>query len=140
MRRTPEAPAKGRKTTSAPKAPPAPPAESVTETERIRTVLEDAKGQNIICIPLAGQASFADYLIIASGTSTRHVAAMGRRLQEDLGKLVLHTAGLNDAEWVCLDMGNIVIHLFVPEKRVLYNLEKLWSFAFTESSTEADGT
>lgn len=138
MRRTPVSSPKGHKTSAPSKAPPAPPANTVAEAEHILTLLEDAKGHDVVCIPLAGQASFADYLIIATGTSTRHTAAMGRRLQEGLGKSILHTEGLNEGEWVCLDLGNIVVHLFIAEKRVLYNLEKLWSYVFTESPTETD--
>lgn len=107
------------------------------ELKRVTAILEDYKAQSLVVIPLAGQASFADYLVIASGTSTRHVSSMGQALQEKMGrKSILHIEGLSEGEWVCADMGNIVIHLFVPEKRALYNLEKLWSHVFTDAPAE----
>lgn len=107
------------------------------ELKQVTAVLEDYKAQDIVVIPLAGQASFADYLVIASGTSSRHVSSMGQGLLGKLGKAaVLGVEGLQDGEWVCVDMGNIVIHIFVPEKRVLYNLEKLWSHVFTPAENE----
>lgn len=103
------------------------------ELKQVTAVLEDYKAQNVTVIPLAGQASFADYLVIATGTSTRHVSSMGGALRDKLGKSsILSLEGMAEGEWVCADLGNIVVHLFVPEKRALYNLEKLWSHVFTE--------
>lgn len=116
---------KGRKPTTS--------ASLAEELKRVTAVLDDYKAQNVTVIPLAGQASFADYLVIATGTSTRHVSSMGQALRDKLGnKAFLSMEGLMDGEWVCADLGNIVVHLFVPEKRALYNLEKLWSHVFTE--------
>ncbi|RYG61529.1 MAG: ribosome silencing factor [Alphaproteobacteria bacterium] len=103
------------------------------DLKRVTAILEDYKAQNIVVIPLAGQASFADHLVIASGTSTRHVSSMGQALREKIGaSAFLGLEGMQDGEWVCADMGGIVVHLFVPEKRSVYNLEKLWSHVFTE--------
>lgn len=114
------------------RAPVQPSLTSVAEVERIRAILDDAKAHDVTVIPLAGQASFADYLVIATGTSTRHVSSMGRALQEKVGKQhIFGLEGLEDGEWVCADLGGIVVHIFVPEKRALYNLEKLWSHVFT---------
>lgn len=109
-----------------------------SELDRVKAVLDDMKADKLVVIPLAGQASFADYLVIASGTSTRHVSSMGRALDEKLGKAILSMEGLSDGEWVCADLGDIVVHLFVPEKRAVYNLEKLWSHVF-EPLPEAGG-
>jgi ribosome-associated protein len=107
------------------------------ELKQVTAVLDDYKAQNVTVIPLAGQASFADYLVIATGTSTRHVSSMGSALQDKLGKAtVLSLEGMVEGEWVCADLGNIVVHLFVPEKRALYNLEKLWSHVFTEAEPD----
>lgn len=109
-----------------------PPQTSADEVERVCAILEDGKAHDIVVIPLAGQAGFADYLIIASGTSTRHVSSMGQAVQDKLGKEhVFGLEGLQDGEWVCADLGGIVVHIFLPEKRALYNLEKLWSHVFT---------
>lgn len=116
------------------------PATSEAEVRQVAAILEDYKAVDITVISLAGQASFADYIVIASGTSSRHVSSMGRALQDKLGKAsFLGLEGLDDGEWVCADMGGIVVHLFLPEKRVLYNLEKLWSFAFTPAADPLTG-
>lgn len=125
-----------RRTESAPKrskVPSKPVSSTVAEELRqVTAILEDYKAQQLAVIPLAGQASFADYLVIATGTSTRHVSSMGHGLKDKLPKSAfLGLEGLNDGEWVCADLGNIVVHIFIPEKRALYNLEKLWSHVFT---------
>lgn len=112
-------------------------AESMALKDAVVTVLEDYKADNIVVLPLAGQASFADYLVVASGTSTRHVASMGRAVEDRLSDDVLGVEGQHEGEWVCVDMGAVVVHLFLPEKREHYNLEKLWSHVF-ESSPESD--
>jgi ribosome-associated protein len=100
------------------------------QLQRVVSILEDYKAVNITVLPLAGQASFADFMVVASGTSTRHVASMGQALHDKMARDVLGMEGLNDGEWVCADMGAVVVHVFVPEKRTLYNLEKLWSHVF----------
>ena len=136
MRRTGDAPA-GRKTASrkAALAPSQPPREP-DELQRVRAVLEDMKADKVVVIPLAGQASFADFLVIASGTSSRHVSSIGQALDKALGKAVLGMEGLSEGEWVCADLGDIVVHVFVPDKRALYNLEKLWSHIFADGFTD----
>ncbi len=121
----------GRSKATAPVAP-------TSELERVKVVLGDMKAEGLLVIPLAGQASFADFLVIASGTSTRHVSSMGRALEDKLGKAILSIEGMNEGEWVCADLGDIVVHLFVPEKRVLYNLEKLWSHVFEAPDASVD--
>ncbi|PIZ31706.1 MAG: ribosome silencing factor [Alphaproteobacteria bacterium CG_4_10_14_0_8_um_filter_53_9] len=92
--------------------------------------LEDYKAVDIVTIPLKGRATFADTLLIASGTSSRHVSSMADALSK-----VLHAHGLpakmegqEGGEWVVVDAVDVVVHLFQPEARLLYNLEKLWSF------------
>lgn len=93
-------------------------------------VLEDYKAVDVVVIPLAGKAGFADFLVIASGTSTRHVASMGQALKTKLSDEVLGMEGLSEGDWVCADIGGVVVHVFTAEKRALYNLEKLWSHTF----------
>ena len=141
VRRPQESPAKAsgkpQKSVSRPSAGSS--GELATELRQVTSILEDYKAQHLTVIPLAGQASFADYLVIATGTSTRHVSSMGSALQDKIGKSkFLGLEGMTDGEWVCADMGSIVIHLFTSEKRALYNLEKLWSYAFPESSSETE--
>lgn len=112
-------------------------AETNALKDAVIAVLEDYKADNIVVLPLAGQASFADFMIVASGTSTRHVASMGGALDDRLGPHVLGMEGRHEGEWVCVDMGAVVVHLFLPEKRGLYNLEKLWSHVF-EAPADSD--
>lgn len=99
--------------------------------KRAIAVLEDYKALDVVVLPLAGKADFADFMIIASGTSTRHVASIGQALRENLKHDLLGVEGVREGEWVCADTGSVVVHVFLPEKRALYNLEKLWSYSFT---------
>lgn len=95
--------------------------------------LEDTKADHPISIPLAGKTTFADHLVVATGTSTRHVASMATNLTKALADkkfAIYHHEGAEGAEWVCLDCGDVVVHLFTPAARMLYNLEKLWASTF----------
>jgi ribosome-associated protein len=92
--------------------------------------LEDHKAQDPLLLNIGQHSSFADYLLIASGTSTRHVASLAKAVAEAFPQHLFGTEGQAAAEWVVADFGGVVVHLFVPEKRALYNLEKLWSFPF----------
>jgi ribosome-associated protein len=93
-------------------------------------VLEDAKAQDIQVIDLTERSSFADYMIVASGTSSRQVKAMADRLVQrakSRGITPLGVEGATDAEWVLVDLADVVVHLMQPQTRAFYNLEKLWS-------------
>lgn len=93
-------------------------------------VLEDAKAQDIQVIDLSERSSFADYMVIASGTSSRQVKAMSDRLVQRAkaqGIRPLGVEGAADAEWVLVDLADVVVHLMQPQTRAFYNLEKLWS-------------
>ncbi len=93
--------------------------------------LEDDQAQDVVAIPLAGRSSIADHMVIASGRSTRQVAAMAGKLAERLraatGRAV-RIEGLATADWVLMDAGDIVVHIFRPEVRAFYALEKMWAF------------
>lgn len=92
--------------------------------------LDDEKAQDILCIDLAGKSPIADYMIIASGRSQRHVAAVADHLLRALkeaGAGKARIEGLPSADWVLLDSGDVVVHLFRPEVRTYYNLEKIWA-------------
>ena len=94
------------------------------------TSLEDAKAEDIVTIDLAGRTPLADYMIIASGRSDRHVGAIADHLVEALKKAGcrdLRTQGTTQCDWVLIDGGDIIVHIFRPEVREFYNLEKLWS-------------
>jgi ribosome-associated protein len=92
--------------------------------------LDDEKAQDIILIDLGGQSSVADGLIIASGRSHRHVGAMADHLLralKDAGYGKAKIEGLPSCDWVLIDVGDVIVHLFRPEVRSFYNIEKIWS-------------
>lgn len=81
-------------------------------------------------IDLTGKTSLADFMVIANGRSQRHVSAMAEHLLEKLraaGLRSIPAEGLNDGNWVLIDAGDVVVHLFRPEVRAFYNLEKMWA-------------
>ena len=93
--------------------------------------LDDDQAQDVVSIPLEGKSSIADHMIVASGRSTRQVAAMATKLatkikQEGRGNPSIE--GLPGADWVLIDAGDVVVHLFRPEVRSFYNLERMWGF------------
>ena len=95
----------------------------------VEASLEDDKGEDIVVIDLTGKDSFADYFVIVSGRSDRHVGALADHLVEKLkalGHPSVPVEGMERRDWVLLDASDVVVHLFKPEIRVFYNLEKLW--------------
>jgi ribosome-associated protein len=103
--------------------------------------LDDDKAVDVVSIPLSGKSNIADYMVIASGRSTRQVAAMAQKLAErvkrELGRSV-RIEGLPVADWVLIDADDIIVHLFRPEVRSFYNLERMW--AFEDSAPAATAT
>ncbi|MFH1157672.1 MAG: ribosome silencing factor [Pseudomonadota bacterium] len=100
----------------------------------ISSSLEDDKAQNIVSIDLKGKTTIADFLLIATGTSSRHVAGMAQKLCEKLSadrKIKTRLEGLEVGDWVIVDAGDVVVHLFREEVRQFYNLEKLWGADFS---------
>ena len=98
--------------------------------------LEDFKAHEIVNIELAGKSSIADHMLIASGTSSRQVTAMAEnvisRLKQN-GVKSINVEGINFGDWVLIDGGDIIIHLFRPEVRTFYGLEKMWGVEFETS-------
>ena len=93
--------------------------------------LDDDQAQEVVTIDLEGKSSIADHMVIASGRSTRQVAAMAQKLAEKVkqaGFGPVKLEGLPAADWVLLDAGDVVVHLFRPEVRSFYNLERMWAF------------
>ncbi len=93
--------------------------------------LDDDQAVEVVSIPLSGKSSIADYMVIASGRSTRQVASMAQKLTErikqELGRNV-RLEGLPVADWVLIDADDVIVHLFRPEVRSFYNLERMWAF------------
>ena len=93
--------------------------------------LDDDQAVETVSIPLAGKSSIADYMVVASGKSTRQVASMAHKLAEKIKAKFGQTPrieGLPNADWVLIDAGDVIVHLFRPEVRSFYNLERMWAF------------
>jgi ribosome-associated protein len=105
------------------------PADIVSLHDAVIKSLDDDKAEEILSIPLAGKTAIADFMVIASGRSSRQVAAMAEHLQERLrnSKRKVRIEGLPQGDWVLIDAGDVIVHLFRPEVRSFYNLEKMWS-------------
>jgi len=114
--------------------------DSEAVVEQILHWLDEAKAENLITISLAGKSSVADFMIISSGRSARHVGAVAdqiRRKLKENGQGNLKIEGDETCDWVILDSGDIIIHVFRPEVREFYNLEKMWQ-AERPSDTDQD--
>jgi ribosome-associated protein len=93
--------------------------------------LDDDQAQDVVTIDLEGKSSIADHMVIASGRSTRQVASMAQKLAETVkqnGHGPVRLEGLPAADWVLIDAGDVVVHIFRPEVRSFYNLERMWAF------------
>ncbi len=100
--------------------------------------LEDSKAENIVPIDIQGKSPLADYMIVASGRSHRHVAAVADHLiraLKDAGFGNARVEGLSSADWVLIDAGDIIVHVFRPEVREFYNIEKMWQTPDLEDET-----
>ena len=106
----------------------------------LRTVtdsLEDSKAEELVTIDIKDKSALADYMVIASGRSNRHVGAIADHLLRELKNLGAGTAkveGLQSADWVLIDTGDIIVHLFRPEVREFYALEKMWQMPASEEA------
>lgn len=92
--------------------------------------LDQGKAEDVITINLQGKTDIADYMIIATGLSSRHVHAMADQVVPKLkkaGAAFVQTEGLEKSDWVLIDCGDVIIHLFRPEVREFYDLEKMWA-------------
>jgi ribosome silencing factor RsfS/YbeB/iojap len=111
------------------RAPPAEPSALDQLQGAIVASLEDDKAEAIVTLDLAGRASFCDRMVIASGLVDRQITAMAQHLSEKLAKAGVkrvQVEGAPGADWVLIDAGDIVVHLFKPEARAMYALEKMW--------------
>lgn len=97
--------------------------------KEIVALLDDAKAEDVVQIDLAGKSTIADYMVIASGRSDRHVGAIADQVQKLLKEVKyssVRVEGQPANDWVLIDVGDIVVHIFRPEVREFYNLEKMW--------------
>lgn len=92
--------------------------------------LEDSKAEDLTSIDVTGKSALADHMVVASGRSQRHVGAIAEHLLTDLkeaGSRDIRVEGLRQADWVLIDAGDVIVHIFRPEVRSFYNIEKMWS-------------
>ena len=98
--------------------------------KNIEKILDDNKAQNITCIDLKNKSYIADYMVIASGTSSRHIQSLSEILLKELQKNGVSKCkmeGRTSHDWKLIDAIDVIIHIFHPEKRKFYDLEKMWS-------------
>ena len=100
--------------------------------ELVLGILDDGKAENVVSIDLEGKSSMGDHMVIATGRTDRHVGALADQLQrklKEMGFARVRVEGEKQCDWVLVDAGDVIIHLFQPEVREFYNLEKMWSQA-----------
>lgn len=120
---------------SAPKSKPAAPKAAAVNLQARETLkvilaqLEDMQAQDTLTIDLEAGSSMADYVIITTGRSNRHVGSVADRVVEGLHKIKVKTKveGMTNCDWVLIDAGDVIVHVFRPEVRTFYNLEKMWT-------------
>ena len=122
-------------------AAPTPPVDVEALHSLVMQSLDDDQAVEVVTIPLAGKSSIADHMVIASGRSSRQVASMATKLadrnKQKFGRIV-RIEGLPVADWVLIDADDVIVHLFRPEVRSFYNLERMW--AFGDEPAKAAGT
>jgi ribosome silencing factor RsfS/YbeB/iojap len=107
----------------------------------ILTSLDEDKAENIVALDLAGRASFADRMVIATGVADRQITAMATHLEdklEEAGLKRIQIEGSGGSDWVLIDAGDIIIHLFKAEAREMYALERMWGPELDEPAAETD--
>jgi ribosome-associated protein len=108
--------------------------------ERILVSLDDDKAEDVVTIELSGKSTIADYMVVATGRSHRHVGAMAEHLCEAMkaaGIRGISKEGAARADWILIDGGDVIVHLFRPEVREFYSLEKMWGVDMTRDAKAA---
>ena len=117
----------------APKKPVAADVAHDSATETLKLVLarlDDMKAEETVTIDLRGMSAFSDYLVVTTGRSNRHVGAVAENVAKGLkeaGQKKLHVEGMTNCDWVLIDTGEVILHVFRPEVREFYNIERLWA-------------
>jgi ribosome-associated protein len=108
---------------------PGPTLDAKTARKLILSSLDEDKAEDVVAIDIAGKSSVADTLIVASGRSQRHVGALAEHIMEKIKESggSVRAEGLPHCDWVLLDAGDVIVHLFRPEVRAFYNIEKIWT-------------
>lgn len=123
-------------------ASPKQPADVAALHHLVMQSLDDDQALEVVTIPLAGKSSIADHMVIASGRSSRQVASMAGKIadkiKQQFGKIA-RVEGLPTADWVLIDADDVIVHLFRPEVRTFYNLERMWAFGDEEPKAAGSG-
>ena len=122
------------------KAPAAAQNEAENILKRILDRLDDMKAEDTVSIDLRGKSSIADYMVVTTGRVNRHVGAIAENVVKDLGEIGLkglHVEGLPNCDWVLIDTGDVIVHVFRPEVRSFYSIEKMWMPAPAAAVTKA---
>ena len=113
-------------------------AETSRALDIVLSSLDDSKAEDIVPIDIRRKSSLGDYMVVASGRSNRHVSAVADHLikaLKDAGLGTPRVEGLGNADWVLIDAGDIIVHVFRPEVREFYNIEKMWQAPDLEEET-----
>ena len=116
-----------------PETPPETPTSQANMIDVVLKSLDDAKAEDTVAIDIAGKSSLADHMVVTSGRSNRHVSAVADQVVKalrDAGFDKPRIEGLPHADWVLVDGGDVIVHIFRPEVREFYNLEKMWQADF----------
>lgn len=107
--------------------------------EIVQTTLEDNKADDVVVIDLRGKTSLASFMVVASGTSQRHVASLAEKVQQNLKNsgYTSSTEGEEKADWVLIDAFDVIVHIFKPEVREFYSIEKMWQSVGVKRAKEA---
>lgn len=115
----------------------------MSSSEQLKNIvidaLEDIKAQDVTVMDVRDKTSITDYMIVASGTSTRHLKAIANNVEEDAkekGFNALGQEGESGSEWILLDFGDLVLHIMSPQTRAFYDLERLWQGASPDSAAQ----
>lgn len=104
--------------------------------EKVQTILDDMKARDLVVIDVKGKSSVTDYMMIASGTSRRHVLSMADEVLQkvkEMGIKPMGSEGQEGGDWVLVDLGDIVVHVMMPDARSFYDLERLWRHSIEEA-------
>ncbi len=107
--------------------------------ETVQSVLDDNKAEDVTTFDLRERSSVSDHMVICSGRSTTHVSALAEYLRQDLKKVgadIVSITGTGQGDWICVDANAVVIHIFRPEVRAYYQLEKMWDPKFDTKPSE----
>ncbi len=104
--------------------------------------LADGQAEDVVSIPLSGKSAIADHMVIATGRSSRQVTALAQRIETEAKRKLSRTVrieGLSAADWVLIDAKDVIVHLFRPEVRQFYGLEKMWAFDASGAPLRSEG-